>query len=225
MKQNKTKKEVVKSVEVLSVQDKSFIDTDIVSLIADAQSALLKRDEFIFKASENVRKLLGADFTKERWELVFADIENRLVNTKGILPSTARNYKVEIVNILKLANPPCVKPLSTSRTAKIQQAKKDALTKKYEHESIENLKATLSNLAGSLDSKDDIKEFKEVQSVILKKTQEAKKAKQDETKQENKKFIADYTAWFKDLLSNEPELLVAFRTNQDAIRKQYIKQS
>ena len=225
MKQNKTKKEVVKSVEVLSVQDKSFIDTDIVSLIADAQSALLKRDEFIFKASENVRKLLGADFTKERWELVFADIENRLVNTKGILPSTARNYKVEIVNILKLANPPCVKPLSTSRTAKIQQAKKDALTKKYEHESIENLKATLSNLAGSLDSKDDIKEFKEVQSVILKKTQEAKKAKQDETKQENKKFNADYTAWFKDLLSNEPQLLVAFRTNQDAIRKQYIKQS
>ena len=225
MKQNKTKKEVVKSVEVLSVQDKSFIDTDIVSLIADAQSALLKRDEFIFKASENVRKLLGADFTKERWELVFSDIENRLVNTKGILPSTARNYKVEIVNILKLANPPCVKPLSTSRTAKIQQAKKDALTKKYEHESIENLKATLSNLAGSLDSKDDIKEFKEVQSVILKKTQEAKKAKQDETKQENKKFNADYTAWFKDLLSNEPELLVAFRTNQDAIRKQYIKQS
>ena len=225
MKQNKTKKAVVKAVEVLSVQDKSFIDTDIVSLIADAQSAVLKRDEFIFKASENVRKLLGADFTKERWELVFADIENRLVNTKGILPSTARNYKVEIVNILKLANPPCVKPLSTSRTAKIQQAKKDALTKKYEHESIENLKATLSNLAGSLDSKDDIKEFKEVQSVILKKTQEAKKAKQDETKQENKKFIADYTAWFKDLLSNEPELLVAFRTNQDAIRKQYIKQS
>mgnify|MGYP003347937540 FL=1 len=225
MKQNKTKKEVVKSVEVLSVQDKSFIDTDIVSLIADAQSALLKRDEFIFKASENVRKLLGADFTKERWELVFSDIENRLVNTKGILPSTARNYKVEIVNILKLANPPCVKPLSTSRTAKIQQAKKDALTKKYEHESIENLKATLSNLAGSLDSKDDIKEFKEVQSVILKKTQEAKKAKQDETKQENKKFNADYTAWFKDLLSNEPQLLVAFRTNQDAIRKQYIKQS
>ena len=225
MKKNQSKKAVVKAVEVLSVQDKSFIDTDIVSLIADAQSAVLKRDEFIFKASENVRKLLGADFTKERWELVFADIENRLVNTKGILPSTARNYKVEIVNILKLANPPCVKPLSTSRTAKIQQAKKDALTKKYEHESIENLKATLSNLAGSLDSKDDIKEFKEVQSVILKKTQEAKKAKQDETKQENKKFIADYTAWFKDLLSNEPQLLVAFRTNQDAIRKQYIKQS
>lgn len=225
MKQNKNKKAVVKAVEVLSVQDKSFIDTDIVSLIADAQSAVLKRDEFIFKASENVRKLLGADFTKERWELVFADIENRLVNTKGILPSTARNYKVEIVNILKLANPPCLKPKSTSRTAKIEQDKKDALTKKYEHESIENLKATLSNLAGSLDSKDDIKEFKEVQSVILKKTQEAKKAKQDETKQENKKFNADYTAWFKDLLSNEPELLVAFRTNQDAIRKQYIKQS
>lgn len=225
MKKNQSKKEVVKSVEVLSVQDKSFIDTDIVSLIADAQSAVLKRDDFIFKASENVRKLLGADFTKERWELVFSDIENRLVNTKGILPSTARNYKVEIVNILKLANPPCVKPLSTSRTAKIAQDKKDALTKKYEHESIENLKATLSNLAGSLDSKDDIKEFKEVQSVILKKTQEAKKAKQDETKQENKKFNADYTAWFKDLLSNEPELLVAFRTNQDAIRKQYIKQS
>ena len=224
MKQNKTKKAVVKAVEVLSVQDKSFIDTDIVSLIADAQSAVLKRDEFIFKASENVRKLLGADFTKERWELVFADIENRLVNTKGILPSTARNYKVEIVNILKLANPPCLKPKSTSRTAKIEQDKTADLEKKYGHVSLENLKSTLSNLAGSLDSS-DIDEFKEVQSVVLKKMQQAKKDKQNELKAEKKTFKTEYTKHFADIIENEPLLAVAMITNIDAIRKQYLPKS
>ena len=81
----------VKVVEVLSTQDKKFIDTDIVSLLESVNKAELTKAELIFKASANVEVLLGADYSKDRWELIFADIENRLVNTKSILPSTARN--------------------------------------------------------------------------------------------------------------------------------------
>ena len=142
----------VKEVEVLSTQDKKFIDTDIVSLLESVNKAELTKAELIFKASANVEVLLGSDYSKDRWELIFADIENRLVNTKSILPSTARNYSIEIKAILKEKG--ITKPKGTSKTAKHEQNKKatqDELAKKYEHISIENLKSELINLSDKTD--------------------------------------------------------------------------
>ena len=172
MKQNKTKKEVVKSVEVLSVQDKKFIDTDIVSLLESVNKAELTKAELIFKASANVEVLLGADYSKDRWELIFADIENRLVNTKSILPSTARNYSIEIKAILKEKG--ITKPKGTSKTARHEQNKQatqDEIAKKYEHESLENLATKITQLIGQTD-KSATEQFKELTQAVKIKTTE-----------------------------------------------------
>jgi hypothetical protein len=218
---NKT--EIKKEVSILSTQDKAFIDIEMVDVMAQAHKTGLKRDELVFQVATSTTKLLGKNDSMDRWNAIFADFENRLVNTKGILPSTARNYSKEVVAILKLANPPVLKPKSNKRTAKIEQDKKDALTKKYEHESLENLTARLTSLIGQTDA-NAVKEFKEVSSVVIKKTNDIKKLEKQSETQAQKDFKSEYQTWFNDLLKNDPELLVAFKTNQVAIRKQYIKE-
>ena len=205
-----------KQVEVLSVQDKKFIDVEMVDVMAQAHNAGLKRSELVFQVA-NASKSLVKDCTKDKWELVWADFENRLVNTKSILPSTARNYRVEVVNILKAEG--IKKPLGTSKTAKHEQGKKakqDEIAKKYEHESIENLTSTICQLAGLTD-KDSVQKFKEVSSVMLKKTKEkADLDKQNET-QELKDFKSEYSTWFNGLLKTQEGRteLVALRLNKE----------
>lgn len=205
------------AVEVLSTKDKAFIDTDIVSLLENANKAELKKSELIFKASANVEMLIGKDCTKQRWELIFADIENRLVNTKGILPSTARNYGIEIKGILKEKG--IKKPNGTSKTAKHEQAKKamqDEVEKKYEHVSIENLKSELIQLSDKLD-KDSKQKFKEVQSVVLKKAKILQDEIDDKETQAEKDFKSEYTTWFQGLLKTQEgkQELIALRLNKE----------
>jgi hypothetical protein len=203
-------------VEVLSIQDKKFIDVEMVDVMAQAHNAGLKRSELVFQVA-NASKSLVKECTKEKWELVWADFENRLVNTKEILPSTARNYRVEVVKILKADG--IEKPKGTSKTAKHEQAKKankDAIDKKYEHESIENLTSNLVNLIGLTD-KDSVQKFKEVSSVVLKKTKEkGEQEKQNET-QAQKDFKSEYTTWFQGLLKTDEgkKELIAFRLNKE----------
>jgi hypothetical protein len=203
-------------VEVLSIQDKKFIDVEMVDVMAQAHNAGLKRSELVFQVA-NASKSLVKECTKEKWELVWADFENRLVNTKEILPSTARNYRVEVVKILKADG--IEKPKGTSKTAKHEQAKKankDAIDKKYEHESIENLTSNLVNLIGLTD-KDSVQKFKEVSSVVLKKTKEkGEQEKQNET-QAQKDFKSEYTTWFNGLLKTDEgkKELIAFRLNKE----------
>ena len=203
-------------VEVLSIQDKKFIDVEMVDVMAQAHNAGLKRSELVFQVA-NASKSLVKECTKEKWELVWADFENRLVNTKEILPSTARNYRVEVVKILKADG--IEKPKGNSKTAKHEQAKKankDAIDKKYEHESLENLTSNLVNLVGLTD-KDSVQKFKEVSSVVLKKTKEkAEQEKQNET-QAQKDFKAEYTTWFQGLLKTDEgkKELIAFRLNKE----------
>jgi hypothetical protein len=219
-----SKKPVVKKVvsaiqEVLSIQDKKAIDIEMVDVMSQAHNAGLKRSELVFQVAKSTKSILGVDCTKERWEAIFADFENRLVNTKEILPSTARNYSKEVVQILGAENPPILKPKGTSKTAKHEQAKKenqDAIAKKYEHESLENLTSNLVNLVGLTD-KDSVQKFKEVSSVILKKTKEKdQQEKQNET-QAQKDFKAEYTTWFQGLLKTDEgkKELIAFRLNKE----------
>jgi len=208
---------VSKAVEVLSTQDKAFIDTDIVSFLENANKAELKKSELIFKASANVELLIGKDCTKARWELIFADIENRLVNTKGILPSTARNYGIEIKGILKEKG--ITKPKGTSKTAKHEQAKKatqDEVEKKYEHISLENLKSELIQLSDKLD-KDSKQKFKEVQSVVLKKAKLLQDEIDAKETQAEKDFKSEYTTWFQGLLKTQEgkQELIALRLNKE----------
>lgn len=205
-----------KQVEVLSVQDKKFIDVEMVDVMAQAHNAGLKRSELVFQVA-NASKSLVKDCTKDKWELVWADFENRLVNTKSILPSTARNYRVEVVNILKAEG--IKKPLGNSKTAKHEQGKKakqDEIAKKYEHESIENLTSTIVQLAGLTD-KDSVQKFKEVSSVMLKKTKEKEKQEKENETQELKDFKSEYSTWFNGLLKTQEGRteLVALRLNKE----------
>lgn len=217
-----SKKPVIKKVvqavqEVLSIQDKKFIDVEMVDVMAQAHNAGLKRSELVFQVAKSGKSLLGADCTKERWELVWSDFENRLVNTKSILPSTARNYRVEVVKILKAEG--VEKPKGTSKTAKHEQGKKenqDAIAKKYEHESIENLTSNLVQLAGLTD-KDSVQKFKEVSSVMIKKTKEKEQQEKQNESQELKDFKSEYSTWFNGLLKTQEGRteLVALRLNKE----------
>jgi len=219
-----SKKPVVKKVvsaiqDVLSIQDKKFIDVEMVDVMSQAHNAGLKRSELVFQVAKSTKSLFGVDCTKERWEAIFADFENRLVNTKEILPSTARNYSKEVVQILGAELPPVLKPKGTSKTAKHEQAKSEKqkeLDKKYAHESMENLTSNLVKLAGLTD-KNSVEKFKEVSSIIIKKTKEKEnQAKQNET-QAQKDFKVDYTTWFQGLLKTDEgkKELIAFRLNKE----------
>jgi hypothetical protein len=203
-------------VEVLSIQDKKFIDVEMVDVMAQAHNAGLKRSELVFQVA-NASKSLVKECTKEKWELVWADFENRLVNTKEILPTTARNYRVEVVKILKADG--IEKPKGTSKTAKHEQAKKankDAIDKKYEHESLENLTSNIVQLAGLTD-KDSVQKFKEVTSVMLKKTKEKQEQEKQNESQELKDFKSEYSTWFNGLLKTQEGRteLVALRLNKE----------
>ena len=205
------------ATEVLSVQDKKFIDIEMVDVMAQAHSAGLKRSELTFQVANSTKKLIGKDCTKERWELIFADFENRLVNTKQIIPTTARNYRVEVVAILKADG--IVKPKGTSKTAKHEQGKKekqDALEKKLEHVSIENLKAELVQLSDKLD-KDSKQRFKDIQSIVLKKAKAIQDEQDAKESQELKDFKSQYSDWFNGLLKTQEGRteLIALRLNKE----------
>ena len=144
-------------VEVLSIQDKKFIDVEMVDVMAQAHNAGLKRSELVFQVA-NASKSLVKDCTKVKWELIFADFENRLVNTKEILPSTARNYRVEVVKILKADG--IEKPKGNSKTAKHEQAKKankDAIDKKSKNE----IKSPIYNDSEIINLKRDLQKCNE----------------------------------------------------------------
>jgi len=212
----KTTATTAKQVESLSVQDKKFIDVEMVDVMAQAHNAGLKRSELVFQVA-NASKSLVKDCTKEKWELIWADFENRLVNTKSILPTTARNYRVEVVKILKADG--IDKPKGTSKTAKHEQSKKanaDEVAKKYEHTSLENLKTELTQLIGLTD-KNSVEKFKEVSKVVVEKSKEQQKLDEQNESKELKDFKDQYTTWFNGLLKTQEgrQELIALRLNKE----------
>jgi hypothetical protein len=206
-----------KQVESLSVQDKKVIDVEMVDVMAQAHQAGLKRSTLVLDVANAVEKLMGKDCTKQRWELIFSDFENRLVNTKDIQPPTARNYRVEIVAVLKSRG--ITKPKGTSKTAKHDQAKKaqaNEIAKKYEHESLENLATELTQLIGLTD-KNSVEKFKEVSKVVVEKTKEREQQEKQNESKELKDFKDQYTTWFNGLLKTQEGRteLIALRLNAD----------
>jgi hypothetical protein len=210
-------KKAVKAVqEVLSVQVKKFIDIEMVDVMAQAHHAGLKRSELVFQVANSSKTILK-DCTREFWELVFNDFEMRLINTKEIIPSTAKNYSKEVVAILKADK--IEKPKSTNRTAIAMQNKKaqaDSLASKYEHESLENLTSNLVQLVGLTD-KDSVQKFKDVSSVVLKKTKEKAELEKQNESQELKDFKSEYSTWFQGLLKTQEGRteLIALRLNKE----------
>jgi hypothetical protein len=174
-----------KQVEVLSIQDKKFIDVEMVDVMAQAHNAGLKRSELVFQVA-NASKSLVKDCTKDKWELVWADFEN---------------------------------PKGTSKTAKHEQAKKandDAIAKKYEHTSLENLKTELTQLIGLTD-KNSVEKFKEVSKVVVEKSKEQQKLDEQNESKELKDFKDQYTTWFNGLLKTQEgrQELIALRLNKE----------
>ena len=55
-------------VEALSIQEKKFIDIEMVDVMSQAHNAGLKRSELVFQVA-NASKSLVKDCTKEKWEL------------------------------------------------------------------------------------------------------------------------------------------------------------
>jgi len=207
MKQNNN--EVNNAVIVLSAVQLVEVDK-AVNLLAQANGAELKKAELIHKGSKIVSALLGEDVSIEVWKSVYAEIENRLVNTKKILPSTAKNYLSEITKILKGQG--IEKPKSQERTALIKSAKAQALEKKYEHQSIENLSKSLSQLIGKTD-KSSIDQFKEVSQVILKKQTKAQSASTKQDKEAQSAFTKRFMDKMKSIVKNDPAYALYLETN------------
>ena len=207
MKQNNN--EVNNSILVLSAVDLVQVDK-AVECFALANGAELKKGELIHKGSKIVSALLGEDFTIDKWKAIYSEIENRLVNAKKILPSTAKNYLSEMTKILRAQG--IEKPKSQERTALIKSEKAQALEKKYEHVSVENLSKTLSALIGKTD-KSSVNEFKEVSQVILRKQTKAQSANDKQTKQAQSDFTKRFMDKMKSIVKNDPAYALYLETN------------
>jgi hypothetical protein len=201
--------EVNKAILTLSANQLVEVDK-AVNLLAQANGAELKKAELIHKGSVIVSALLGEDVSIEVWKSVYAEIENRLVNAKKILPSTAKNYLSEITKILKAQG--IEKPKSQERTALIKSAKAQALEKKYEHQSIENLSKSLSQLIGKTD-KASIDQFKEVSQVILKKQSKAQSANAKQVKDAQSAFTKRFMDKMKDIVKNKADFALYLENN------------
>jgi hypothetical protein len=202
-------KEVNNAVLVLSVSQLVEVNK-AVDVLALANGAELKKAELIHKGAKIVSALLGEDVSIEVWKSVYAEIENRLVNAKKILPSTAKNYLSEITGILKEQG--LTKPKSQERTALIKSEKAEALEKKYAHASVENLSKTLTALIGKTD-KASVNEFKEVSQVIMRKTSKAQSASDKQVKEAQSAFTKRFMDKMKSIVKNDPAYALYLETN------------
>lgn len=206
---SQVKNEVNNNVLVLSAVELVEVNK-AVDFFASANNAELKKAELIHKGSKIVSELLGEDFTIEKWKAIYAEIENRLVNIKKILPSTAKNYLSEMTKILKSQG--IEKPKSQERTALIKSAKAQELEKKYQHQSVENLSKTLTALIGKKD-KASIQEFKEVSQVILKKQSKAQSESDKQVKQAQSDFTKRFMDKMKNIVKNSPDFALYLEHN------------
>tara|TARA_R110000868_G_scaffold40059_2_gene138847 strand:- start:2560 stop:3222 length:663 start_codon:yes stop_codon:yes gene_type:complete len=202
-------KEVNQALLVLSAVELVEVNK-AVDCFALANGAELKKAELIHKGSKIVSALLGVDYTIEKWKAIYAEIENRLVNAKKILPSTAKNYLSEMTKILRAGG--LEKPKSQERTALIKSEKAEALEKKYSHASVENLSKTLTALIGKTD-KASVNEFKEVSQVIMRKTSKAQSASDKQTKEAQSAFTKRFMDKMKSIVKNDPAYALYLETN------------
>ena len=88
---------------ILSDSVKLALSGEVVTPILQAYDATVAKEQFIYKASENLARILGTKPTFELWDTAFAYIEQAIITGRKVGASTAINYLVDIRNTLKSA--------------------------------------------------------------------------------------------------------------------------
>ncbi len=88
---------------ILSDSVKLALSGEVVTPILQAYDATVAKEQFIYKASENLARILGIKPTFELWDTAFAYIEQAIITGRKVGASTATNYLVDIRNTLKSA--------------------------------------------------------------------------------------------------------------------------
>ena len=88
---------------ILSDSVKLALSGEVVTPILQAYDATVAKEQFIYKASENLARILGTKPTFELWDTAFAYIEQAIITGRKVGASTATNYLVDIRNTLKSA--------------------------------------------------------------------------------------------------------------------------
>jgi hypothetical protein len=216
-----------KEVFVLPLDTQAFINTEVLPAIEGMNNAIIKKDEFLFNASELVAEIFenAEVFDVEFWNGVFAFIEAQAISKFKIAESTAKNYSKDIVAFLKLRNPAILKPSSTNVDAQRKAQKKtenDALLDEFKNTSVESLASEVAVLAPMTD-KDSNAKFKKLSSVLKLKKDAITKEQNEQSKLDISKFKENYRKDFKDILNDEFEFAQYLHANLENYRKAYNK--
>jgi len=88
---------------ILADSIKLALSGEVVTPILQAYDATVAKEQFIYKASENLARILGIKPSYELWDTSFAFIEQAIITGRKVGASTATNYLVDIRNTLKSA--------------------------------------------------------------------------------------------------------------------------
>lgn len=88
---------------ILADSIKLALSGEVVAPILQAYDATVAKEQFIYKASENLARILGTKPSYELWDTSFAFIEQAIITGRKVGASTATNYLVDIRNTLKSA--------------------------------------------------------------------------------------------------------------------------
>jgi len=88
---------------ILADSIKLALTGEVVTPILQAYDATVAKEQFIYKASENLARILGTKPSFELWDTSFAFIEQAIITGRKVGASTATNYLVDIRNTLKSA--------------------------------------------------------------------------------------------------------------------------
>ena len=114
--------------------------------LAESHEASLSRDKLFNEAQALMFKLLGLKPDYYLLKAIQAKVINMLVNKHKIAITSAEVYFSNILKQLMTANPKFVKPSkNTKDSERVAKARAD-FEKKYQHESLENIKANLQKV-------------------------------------------------------------------------------
>jgi hypothetical protein len=222
-----TLNKAVKEVFVLPLNTQAFINTEIMPEIEGMNNAVIKKDEFLFNASELVAEVFtnAEVFDVAFWNAVFAFIEAQAISKFKIAESTAKNYSKDIVAFLKLRTPVIVKPASTEKDAVRKQNKKVETQKLLDdnsHLTNDDLANEIKSLIGKPDKSSTLR-FKEVSSVVKLRNDDIANEKKEQERKDKADFKQKWTDDLKAVYNNEYEFAQYLHANLDNYRKAFLK--
>ena len=211
-----------KVVYVLADAIKTALHTQVTLNCVQAESLAIKRVELFNVTADNLAVILEpasgkgvtpTPCTLEHWEAVFAFVEQDLINTRNILPSTAKVYISELYKLLKARG--IEKPKAKTASAVSMSKARAELSAIPEAKLTEQLKQAAS--AG--DFVQAAKLSKEVQRREKVRASEAKKAEASDTK-----ALRDgLKKWVTEMDSEALAALLWVRNNWADLSEQYHK--